>query len=103
MGFDITGIETAVEGVLGKIDLPLLISAAQSLVAAWPTIEPQIAEAVTEVPAYIADIKKALSGETPTDADWAALDAQLDANDANIAASGAAAQAELDRRNSGGD
>jgi hypothetical protein len=88
--------EASLASVLSKVDVPALIAAGQSLVAAWPTIEATVAAEAAELPPLIAAIKAALSGQTPTDADWAALDAQLDAADADIAAAGAAAQAKLD-------
>lgn len=93
--------EAAITSVFSKVNVPALIAAAQSLAAAWPDIEPQLAADVTELPVLIADIQKALSGATPTDADWAALDATLDANDQTIADQGAKAQAQIDAENGG--
>lgn len=98
MAIDVSAIEADLSSVLGKVNLPLLISAAQSLVAAWPAVEQAIESAETEIPSYVAAIKVALTGETPTDTNWQDLDASLDAGDADIAAAGAAAQAELDKR-----
>lgn len=91
--------EADIESILGKVDLPALMTAASSLVAAWPSIEGQIEAGATQLPQFVAAIQKALSGQTPTDTDWAALDATLDANDADISAAGAAAQAEIDKEN----
>lgn len=88
-----------IESIFSKVDVPALISAAQSLVAAWPTVEPEVVEAAGQVPGLVVAIEKALTGGTPTTTDWAALDATLDANDAEIAAQGAAAQAEIDKEN----
>lgn len=94
-------VETAVEGAIGDVNVPALIAAGQSLVAAWPAISSTIAAEETELPPLVAAIEKALTGQTPTDADWTNVDAQLDAADSEIAADGAAAQAELDKRAAG--
>lgn len=91
----------ALESVLGKVNVPALITAANSLVAAWPSLSADAAEMASTIPQYIVDIEKALSGQTPTDTDWTALDAALDAGDADIAAAGAAAQAKIDSEGSG--
>lgn len=91
--------EAEIESVLSKVDVPALIAAAQSLVAAWTTVAPTIEAQAGQLPGLVAAVEKALSGGTPTDADWATLDATLDANDQTIASQGAAAQAEIDEEN----
>ena len=91
--------EADIESVFAKVDVPTLITAAQSLIAASQTIENTITADAAALPPLINDIKAALSGQTPTDTDWAALDATLDAGDADIAAAGAAAQAQINSGN----
>lgn len=97
----VSDIAGGLESVLGKVNVPALITAANSLVAAWPSLSADAVQMATTIPTYIADIEKALSGQTPTDTDWTALDATLDAGDADIAAAGAAAQAQIDSGNTG--
>ena len=97
----VSEVAGGLESVLAKVNVPALITAANSLVAAWPSLSADAVQMATTIPAYVADIEKALSGQTPTDTDWTALDATLDAGDADIAAAGAAAQAQIDSGSTG--
>jgi hypothetical protein len=94
----IKSAENAVAGAFSNVNVKALIDAGASLVAAWPTIAPEITALPAELAPLITAIEEALSGKTPSDADFAAVDEQLDTGDAEIEAAGEAAQAELDRR-----
>lgn len=71
----IAAAEADAGAIVTHIDIPTLLKIAQSAEAALPAIEGGIISAVPYVQAFV----KVLSGQAVTDADWAALDARLDA------------------------
>lgn len=68
------------EALAAKVDVKTVLAIAASAVQALPAIEQGIASAIP----YISALRTVLAGGTPTDDDWAALDAALDAGTAAL-------------------
>lgn len=88
--------QVAFDSIASKVNLSELVSAGSSLVAAWPTLEPLLVELPTEISDAVQRIKLAFSGATIPNADWTALDQEIDSTSSDIQSAGAAAQAQLD-------
>ena len=71
----IKAVQADAGAIVAHIDIPTLLKVAASAEAALPAIEQGLVNALPYVQAFI----KVMQGGTPTEDDWAALDARLDA------------------------
>ena len=83
---------------LAKLDIPTLIGVSLQILEALPAIEAGIAKAAP----FVEALGTTLAGNTPTDEQWLALTARLDAGSEALQAAAAEAQKELDAQGGGG-
>lgn len=90
---DNMGLTPAAGLSIANIDVGKILDIVNAIIAAAPAIENGIASAAPFVEAISEMIA---NGGKPTDAQWTALKAKLDANSSILAAAEASAQTELD-------